>query len=229
MVANGTSVLLGGTMNGGTLNDGSCGTSASGSGTDGLVMSLVGSSLSCQWVRSFGSSTAGEDAMVNAAASLANGSWVVGGQFEGSLSGLTAGSLASMGFFDAFVARFSADGTHQWSFRYGGAGTEAISGIATTPEDNVIFAGNFTGEINFGPHTVIGTNNAFVTRMSSAAIPTHEWAVSLGGAESDFSRSLAAAPDGSVFVSATFSGMTTVGTSSLAAQANDAWIAGLVR
>lgn len=230
IAADGNNILLGGSMNTGTLNEPGCtGTSASGTGTDGLLMMIAGSSLGCQWLKSFGSNTSGDDASVSSVAAFDGGGWAVVGQFEGSLSGLSAGSLGSMGMFDVFVARFALDGTHQWSFRYGNAATEFSGGISTTPQGNVIFAGSFTGELNFGPHTVMGTNNAFVTRMSSAQVPTHEWAVSLGGAEADSARDVAVASDGTSFVTASFSGMTTVGTTSLASQTIDHWVASLVR
>jgi hypothetical protein len=230
MAVNGSNVLLGGTM-GGTLSDGICGATATASGNDGLVIMYSGTSLTCQWVKNFGSNTAGEDTVVNAVAPFANGSWAVGGTFEGSISGLTSTALGSNGMFDAFAVRFALDGTHQWSFRYGGSSaSEGVNAIATTPDGNAVLTGSFTGEITFGAHTVMGTNNVFVTRMSaSVTTPIHEWAVSLGGAESDFASDVALAPDGSVFVNATFSGMTTVGSTPLAAQQNDAWIAGLVR
>ncbi|HUQ04198.1 MAG TPA: hypothetical protein VM261_16980 [Kofleriaceae bacterium] len=229
MVVNGNNLLLGGTMSG-TFSDGVCGTSATASGTDGLVMMYTGTTLACQWVKNFGSNTAGEDTVVSAVTSFANGSWLVGGTFEGSLSGLTPGGLGANGMFDAFAVRFALDGTHQWSFRYGGAGNEGINAVTATPDGNAILAGNFTGEITFGAHTVMGTNNVFVTRMSSSmTTPVHEWAVSLGGAESDSATAVGTAQDGSVFVNATFSGMTTVGATPLAAQSIDAWITSLVR
>lgn len=65
--------------------------------------------------------------------------------------------------------------------------------------------------------------------MTDAAVPTHEWAVSLGGAESDAADGLAVSADGSVYVVARFSGFTTVGNTPLASQLSDSWLAALVR
>jgi hypothetical protein len=154
-----------------------------------------------------------EDAFVSSAASFGNGAgWVISGSFEGSLSGLTSNSLGSMGLFDAYAARLALDGTHQWSFRYGGANSENASAISTTPDGSVVFVGSFNGSISFGAHTVNGTLNAYATRMSpSLTNPTHEWAVSLGGSEADTPWGVATAADGSVYLTSSFSGMTTVG------------------
>jgi hypothetical protein len=229
IAVNGNNVLLGGAVAGMFSIDGVCGGTPTASGSDGYLLMLTGSSLSCTWSRHFGSNTAGEDTFVRSVASFADGSWAVAGTFEGSISGLTSTSLSSAGAFDALAIRLAIDGTHQWSFRYGGTGSESVQSVATSTEGNVLLAGNFTGDITFGAHTVSGTNNVFVTRMSTAAVPTHEWAVSLGGAEGDSASDIAVAADGYVFASGTFSGMTTIGTTSLAAQQSDAWVAGLVR
>jgi hypothetical protein len=229
LAVDGNNVLLGGNVRS-ALSLGGCGVTPTATGNDGLLAMFTGSNLGCTWAKNFGSNTSGEDTLVNAVAAFPNGGgWAVVGRFRGSLGGLTSGSVGSMGGFDAYAAHLAIDGTHQWSFHYGGAGDETASSVATTPAGNVVFAGAFVDSITFGSHTVTGTQDAYVTRMSSAAIPTHEWAVSLGGSEADAALDVATAADGTVVVTSSFSGMTTVGTESLASQQIDNWVASLVR
>jgi hypothetical protein len=137
--------------------------------------------------------------------------------------------LTSRGGFDVFAGRFAADGTHIWSFRYGDTGFDIGDAIAVTPEGNVVLTGTFDGSITFGPITLTGAMNAFVTRMSTGNTPTHEWAVSLGGADYDLGSSVALGADGTVNVLGLFNGMTTVAGTPLTSQDYDAWIASLVR
>jgi hypothetical protein len=93
----------------------------------------------------------------------------------------------------------------------------------------VILAGIFNSTITFGGTTITGTNNTFVTRMSSATAPSHEWAVGLGGDDVDLTEDVAVSADGSVYVLSSWTGMTNVDGSVLTSQDYDAWIAALVR
>jgi hypothetical protein len=206
-----------------------CTVSPSGTGSDAMILDFL-SDLDCQWSKSFGDFVANNDATVQAVAAFPGGGWVVAGDFKGNILLAASGtSLTSHGGFDVFAGRFAADGTHIWSFRYGDTGFDIGYGVAVTPEGNVILAGVFDVTATFGAFTVTGANNAFVTRMSTGNTPTHEWAVGLGGNDSDLTNGVAVAPDGSVYVLASFSGMTNVAGTPLTSQAQDAWIAALVR
>jgi hypothetical protein len=199
--------------------------SVSPSGSDGMILDFL-SDLDCQWSKNF----ANTGATVQAVAAFPGGGWVVTGDFKGNILLAASGtSLTSHGGFDVFAGRFAADGTHIWSFRYGDTGFDIGYGVAVTPEGNVILAGVFDVTATFGAFTVTGANNTFVTRMSTGNTPTHEWAVGLGGNDSDLTNGVAVAPDGSVYVLTSFSGMTNVSGTPLTSQAQDAWVAALVR
>ncbi len=226
---NGTNVLVGGAVRASFTLD-TCVAAPTGAGSDALLIALAGTTLNCQWVQNLGDTVSGNDAFVRGVAAFPGGGWVIAGVFEGSLSGLGSTALGSRGGTDVFVARLAVDGQRLWSFRYGEGANESVSGIATTQEGDVIFAGAFPGpSLHLGAFTVTGDSNVFVTRMTDAAVPTHEWAVSLGGAESDTADGLAVSADGSVYVVARFSGFTTVGNTPLASQLSDSWLAALVR
>ncbi|HEU4735357.1 MAG TPA: hypothetical protein VFT22_46015 [Kofleriaceae bacterium] len=207
-----------------------CGISPSGSGDDALLLDLLGSTLACQWGKNFGDFTNNLPADTQAVAAYPGGGWVITGAFQGNILLAPSGSsLSSHGGFDVFAGRFAADGTHVWSFRYGDTGFDVGYGISATPDGNVLLAGVFDTTITFGAITVTGKNNTFVTRMSTGGAPAHEWAVSLGGDDSDLTNGVAVAPDGSVYVVTSFTGMTNIAGAPLTSQGYDSWIAALVR
>jgi hypothetical protein len=230
LAVNGTHVAVVGEISTATTFDTRCSLSPSGSGFDGMILDFTGSPMTCQWGKNFGDFVNNNTATVKSVAAFPGGGWAIIGDFKGSILLAQSGaSLTSRGDFDVFAGRFAGDGTHIWSFRYGDTGFDLGDTIAVTPDGNVVLAGTFNTSITFGPFTVNGKMNAFATRMSPGTTPTHEWAVSLGGDDYDLGRSVALAPDGSVFLVSLFNGMTTVAGTSMTSQDFDSWIAALVR
>jgi hypothetical protein len=229
VAAGGGHVLVGGDFRG-TLLTGGCSnlTSSSGASSDGVVIDFLGTTLDCQWAKKFGDATNNDSAA--AVAAYPGGGWVVTGSFQGNVLFAESGSsLVSRGGFDAFAVRYEANGTHVWSFRYGDTGFDLGTGVAVTPDGAVILAGGYAATIQFGAITLTGASNVYVTRMSADRVPSHEWAVGLGGDSSDGADEVAVDADGTVSVLASFTGMTVVGGTSLTAQNYDLWIASLVR
>ncbi|GEN11278.1 hypothetical protein MFU01_63150 [Myxococcus fulvus] len=79
------------------------------------------------------------------------------------------------------VSRFRADGSHQWSrsFPQASAGTwMQVEGAAVTPEGNVLLAGEYFGQPDFGqgplPGTSMGTGGIFLLKLSPSGQPV--WA-----------------------------------------------------
>lgn len=230
LAVNGPHLAVAGETRGPLTLDAPCSVTPSGAGGDALVLDLLGADLDCQWARNYGDFVANNDATVHAIAPFPGGGWALAGSFEGSMNLAGSGaSLTSRGGFDVFTGRLGADGGHLWSFRYGDTGFDIGYGIDTTPEGNVILAGAFGATITFGTTTLTGAANTFVTRMSSAAIPTHEWAVGLGGNDSDLAEEVAVSPDGSIYVLSSFTGMTNIAGTALTSQGYDAWLGALVR
>jgi hypothetical protein len=207
-----------------------CSIPASANSADAVILDFLTATLACQWSKHFGDSATDNTATTKAVAAYPGGGWAIVGDFRGSILLAPSGtSLTSRGDFDVFAGRFTADGTHVWSFRYGNTGFDLGESVAVTPEGNVVLAGTFDASITFGSINVAGVNNAFVTRMTAGDTPVHEWAVSLGGDDSDIGQSVALGPDGTVYVLGQFNGMTTVAGTSMTSQGEDAWIASLVR
>ena len=121
------------------------------------------------------------------------------------ISGLTGGSLdgqASNGNFDAFLTKYSADGTKAWTRLLGSSNYDEGYGL-TTGLDGSIFVSGYTrgsldGQINSGG------DDAFLTKYSSDG--TKVWTKLLGQSGNDYATSLTTGLDGSIYVSGTTSG-----------------------
>lgn len=230
VAVNGAHIAVAGQTRGALTLDSPCAVTPSGAGSDALLIDLLGATLDCQWMRNYGDFVSNNNATIHALTAFPGGGWAVAGSFQGSILFATSGtSLGSRGGFDVFAARFDGAGTHLWSFRYGDTGFDLGYGIAATPEGNLLLAGSFGTSITFGGVTLTGASNTFVTRMSAAAAPVHEWAVGLGGDGSDFAESAAVAADGSAYVLSTFNGMTNIAGTPFTSQGSDAWIGALVK
>lgn len=228
IAAGGGHLAVAGAARGTTQFDGTCSVNVSGAGNDAMIFDLRTPDLTCQWARTYGDSVSNNDAYFGGVSPYPGGGWAMTGYFEGALAGFGGTALSSRGMFDIVAARLAADGQTSWAYRYGDVGGEVGRAVAITPAGNVVIAGDFSGSLVLGAHTVAGTTNAFVTRTSSTPTPTHEWAVSLGGPDADQVRDVALGADGSVYVLASFAGMTTVGGTALSSQGSDIWVAALV-
>jgi hypothetical protein len=108
---------------------------------------------------------------------------IVGGSFGGTLR-IGDRVVASAGGSDGFVARVH-DGTPVWLVRVGGAGADAVQGVAAT-KDRVAIAGTFTGSADVLGQAFDAFDerlpyaDAFVADLD-AANGTHRWHASFGG------------------------------------------------
>ncbi|NVB78669.1 MAG: hypothetical protein HOV81_09770, partial [Kofleriaceae bacterium] len=164
-------------------------------------------------------------------AGVPGGGWIATGGFQGPVLFATSGSsIANKGGTDAFIARYNSTGTHIYSFGYGTPSGEIGRKVAVLPTGEVVFAGEFGSSITFGTTTLTGTNDIFVTRLSSGNTPVHEWQVKLGGPQAgEFVFGLTVDPQGTVHVLGDWTGMTDVAGTPLTAQDYDAFVASLVR
>ena len=154
-------------------------------------------------------------------ASHADGSVTVTGRFSGTadFDGIT---LTSVGFSDAFVARYDAWGNVLWAKRAGGQSAEEMSnGVAAHPGGSVIVTGRFLGTADFGGITLTsaGYSDAFVACYDAAGNVL--WAKRAGGISYDEGNSVATHADGSVTVTGYFNGTTDFGGVFLASAGND--------
>jgi len=109
---------------------------------------------------------------------------IVAGSFSGTLN-LGGSTFTSAGAADVFVAKFSSDGFHVTSKRYGGTGFDAVNGLAVDSTDAAIVTGGFETTIDFSlatPLTSAGSRDVFVAKLSTSTLSS-VWAKSWGDAD----------------------------------------------
>jgi hypothetical protein len=81
------------------------------------------------------------------------------------------GPRPAMGHFDAFLAKLAPDGTHIYSKVFGDAQEQYATSLAIAPNADVLLAGTFTGQMDFGagPLTAwgFGAVNFYLARFNA--------------------------------------------------------------
>jgi hypothetical protein len=156
-------------------------------GTLDAFVSKYDAAGALQWSRQFGTSTQDESHGVSADGL---GNVYVSGFTEGSLAGPNAGGR------DAFVSKYDAAGTLQWSRQLGTSGWDAGEGVSADGLGNVYISG-YTGGSLGGPSA--GDFDAFVSKYDAAGTLT--WSRQLGTSASDYSLGASADRLGNVYIS----------------------------
>jgi hypothetical protein len=140
------------------------------------------------------------------------GSWYVTGHFSGSAA-FGGGSLTSAGSTDGFVAKYTGSGSHLWSSRFGGPGSDY--GVDVAWDGQLYVTGNFEGSVDFGggPMTSAGSSDFFIAKYAPTNFG-HVWSHRYGGASFDEVRALAVSGT-HLFASGRFVGTVDFGVTSL--------------
>jgi hypothetical protein len=151
--------------------------------------------------------------LIDGVASSPDGATYVVGVFKDTTD-LGTGPLTSAGNLDAFLVKLSVDGTVAWARRFGAADSEDDLSIAAAPDGDVVFAGNFTGTIDFGcgPKNAGTTRQTFLVRYSPEGACV--WSSMTGGGVRDLALDAA----GNVYLVGSFEGTASFGETSLSSQ-----------
>jgi hypothetical protein len=161
------------------------------------------------WVKH---SVSSNDAEGYGVAVAPSGDIFVAGHFSGSAS-FDSVTLVSSGSADIFVAKYNQLGNAVWATKAGGAGLDEASGLALGAQQQVFVTGVFSGTATFGSTTVTGgLSSAFIAKFSSAGVP--EWAQAASASLIE-SESIAADWTGTTFITGTFMGSATFGSTTL--------------
>ena len=108
--------------------------------------------------------------------------------------------LVNAGAYDTLVAKYTATGSLAWAVGMGGGGDDIPVAIATLADGSAFVTGTFTGSAVFGSTTLtsLGSSDVFLTKLAANGAPV--WATSFGTVDPEEPTSVAAAPDGSVYV-----------------------------
>jgi hypothetical protein len=165
------------------------------------------------WSRAAGGSTLADNAVASGVAADAGGNVYVTGTFEGTVSFGGASFTGVSNTPDIFVAKYDSAGTHVWSKRFGGSGSDAGTGIVVDGAGNVLVTGRIQGSVDFGGGAVASdpnSYNVFLVKLS----PTggHVWSRAYGstGAD-DVANAIAVDPNGNVAITGYFAGSVNLG------------------
>jgi uncharacterized protein (AIM24 family) len=130
------------------------------------------------WKRTFGGSL---DDEAKDAAIDKEGSIVVVGDFAAGLS-VGGPGLTSKGKTDLYVAKFDSKGSHVWSEGFGGTEVQHVRAVDVDERGNVVVAGEFFGELDFGGQILESAMGAdiFVAKLDPGGAPI--WSKQAGDA-----------------------------------------------
>lgn len=173
------------------------------------------------WSKAFkaGSYAYAEDVAVDGAGDI-----VLAGYFLTTLD-LGGGALNSAGLVDAFVGKFSGDGGHQWSQRFGDGQGQYIISVATDGADNIYMTGGFQGTINPGNGQLVSAGAADIFVFKFNAGGTAIWAKRFGDASNQVGRGLEVDAQGRVSLMAEVSGTIDFGGGPIAANGTSGAVA----
>jgi large repetitive protein len=113
--------------------------------------------------------------------------------------GRLPGAAASVGFADAFLAKYSAAGARQWVDEFGVAQHSAVSdGITVDRAGNAFIVGNTNGRLPGQPESNAGAYDAYIAKYSTTG--ARVWVHRLGTPENDYGYGIALDQAGNAYM-----------------------------
>ncbi|MBI4946225.1 MAG: SBBP repeat-containing protein [Bacteroidetes bacterium] len=169
------------------------------------------------WAKSIGGTS--EEHVKNIAID-GNGNVYVAGNFSSQSLPFGNTTLTNAGNFDAFIAKYDANGNPLWAKSAGGSAGEGAYGIAADKSGNVYLAGDYNGtSITFGNFTLTNSNSAggtfdiFTVKYDGDGNVL--WAKNIGGTQNDDCMSIATDTNGNIYMTGYFLGSSTFGSFTL--------------
>ncbi len=142
----------------------------------------------------------------------AAGNLYIAGEMHGAFDadpGPGVHTVGELGSFDAFVAKYTPDGTLLWAHALGGPGDDRAYDAVTRPDGGVCVTGYFAGSVDLdpGPDSLIVSapgqwSDAFL--VCYAADGGLLWGTAMGGVGTDIGRGLALDAAGNVAITGRF-------------------------
>jgi len=131
-----------------------------------------------------------------------SGNVYVTGYFQGTIN-IGGADLTSAGSYDILLAKYGANGVHQWSQRFGGPNDDRPLDIAVDNSGNVAITGTFVNLADFGGGSLVGLGvDIFVAKYDTDGL--HQWSQRFGGNSTDSGNSIAFDASGNVLITGVF-------------------------
>ncbi len=129
-------------------------------------------------------------------------------------------------WIDHFVAKLDGNGALIWAVSGGGTQHEFLSGVAIGADGDVYVCGEFESQnAVFGGSTISASGGSSPYVVKYSADGEAIWAVTAGGAQSDYSERIAVDAGGGVLVTGWFNGDLELGSNAIESEGdNDVWI-----
>ena len=158
-----------------------CGyTNNAGAGRDDFLIAKFNSSGTLQWQKTLGGSNNDNCKSV-----------AVGPDGSVYVCGYINNNAANTGSLDLLLAKLNSSGTLQWQKTLGGSGRDYGKSVEVAPDGSVYVCGETTS-------AGAGNSDFLIAKFNSSG--TLQWQKTFGGSSYDYGKSVAVAPDGSVYV-----------------------------
>ena len=200
---------------GGTVNFG--GSSLISAGVGDVALAKYSSTGAHMWSIRFGG-TANDNGEAIDIDPLGN--IYVTGYFNGTAN-FGGANLISAGSADIFLAKYDANGVHQWSQRFGGTAPDVVTGIAVDQTGQVSITGYFTAIFSLGGANLIPAGGSDIFLASYTSNGVYLWSQKYGGSTDDVTNDLVADSQGRLTMTGYFNGTVNFGGVGLPGGTND--------
>ncbi|MCY7350490.1 MAG: fibronectin type III domain-containing protein [Cytophagaceae bacterium] len=156
-------------------------------------------------VKEFTTKTAASNSLLFGGSNFDYGYFMVptaggGGIFAGNSNSSNGDVPANKGGYDAWVARYDANGVILWKKNYGGSSDDVLRSIQFTTDGNVILVGNTNStDGDLSGSGLKGEYDIWVVKLNAAS-GAIIWQKTYGGSKSDFGQAVQATSDGGCIV-----------------------------
>jgi hypothetical protein len=179
-------------------------TEVTSNGASDVYIAKLSSAGEWQWAIGAGGSSTGLECSYGIGLDSAKNCYITGPFFDSATFG--DHTISSVGGYDAFVAKLSADGsTWQWAIRAGNSSADMPYSIAVDAAGNSYSTGYFDNTASFGDHDIssAGSTDIYVAKASPSG--TWLWAARAGSSSyTEQGNGVCLDADGNVYVSGTF-------------------------
>ena len=177
-------------------------------GNSDVVVAKYNAQNGFEWAQSLGG--AGNDIDAGLAVDAASNLYLVGTHDAPATFG-TATVLPHAGGTDAFLAKYSPQGSLQWATHMGGSGDDGWRGVAVDGAGTVYTVGSFSTTVQLGSRTLTSAGNTDVAVASYSPAGQFRWVQQAGGPGSESAATLGFEASGGAYVRGQFSGACTFG------------------